>query len=142
MLDLKLIRANPENLDQSLAKRGKEPVAKRLLELDAQYRQSLTDLQELQTERNQLAKQFGEAKRQGHDTTDLANRAEQVKQKVALLEQQNATFQEQLHAEVASLPNLVAVDVPIGQDETQNVEIRRNGIPPAFNYPAQAHFDL
>ncbi len=142
MLDIKIIRNNPEALDQSLRKRGKEPLAQHLLTIDSQYRQALTELQDLQTQRNQIAKQFGEAKRKGEDTTSLGAQAEQLKQRMAELEALSSTKQEHLHQDLASIPNWVADDVPEGLDETGNVELRRHGIPKTFDYEVKAHFDL
>jgi seryl-tRNA synthetase len=142
MLDIRVIRTNPDLLDKSLQKRGKEPIAARLLALDAQSRQAITELQDLQTQRNQIAKQFGEAKRQGLDTVELAQRAEKIKQQMAELEHQSSALQEDLHNELSAIPNLVAEDVPVGTDETQNIEAHRVGTPRAFDHPIKAHYDL
>lgn len=142
MLDIRVIRTTPDLLDNSLQKRGKEPIAARLLTLDSQYRQAITELQELQTQRNQIAKQFGEAKRQGLETTELAQRAEKIKQQMTELEQQSSALQEELYNELSAIPNFVAEDVPVGIDETQNLEIRRIGTPRDFDHPAKAHYDL
>lgn len=142
MLDIKIIRNNPEVLDLSLRKRGKEPLSSHLLSLDSQYRQALTELQDLQSQRNQTAKQFGEAKRRGEDTTVLSEQAEKIKQRMVELEGVSSQLQEQLHQELSTIPNWVAQDVPEGLDETQNVEFRRHGTPKTFDFDVKAHFDL
>ena len=79
MLDLKLIRAQPEILDQALQRRGKSPASKEILSLDACHRAGLTALQTCQTNRNALAKQFGEAKRKGEDTAALSAESDHLK---------------------------------------------------------------
>jgi seryl-tRNA synthetase len=142
MLDIKIIRNNPDILDLSLRKRGKEPQAFHILDLDRQYRQALTELQELQTQRNQIAKQFGEAKRKGEDTTQLSQQADHVKQQIAGLEGISSALQNQLYTELAGIPNLVANDVPEGIDESQNIEIRRYGSPKVYTHEIKTHFEL
>jgi seryl-tRNA synthetase len=142
MLDIKVIRNNPEALDLSLQQRGKEPIAQHLLSLDSQNRQTLTELQDLQSKRNLIAKQFGEAKRKGEDTTALGNQADQIKQRMAELELLSSRYQEELTHELSVIPNWVGADVPEGLDETQNVEIRRHGTPKTFDFDVKAHFDL
>lgn len=142
MLDIKLIRNHPEALDLSLRKRGKEPLSSHLLALDSQSRQALTELQELQTQRNQTAKLFGEAKRKGEDTSALGEQAEKIKHRMAELEALSSKSQDQLQAELSMVPNLVAEDVPEGADETHNVEIRRHGNPKTFSFDVKAHFEL
>lgn len=142
MLDLKLIRANPEILDIALKRRGKEPLAQHLLAMDESYRTIRTELQQFQTKRNQLAKEFGAAKRTGQDTSELAEQAEQVKTTISSLEAQANGLNQTLTAELSGIPNLVAMDVPDGSDETANVEVRRFGEVPVFDFEPKAHFDL
>lgn len=142
MLDLKLIRNNPELLDHALTRRGKSPIAATLLEIDSKNRQVLTELQNLQNRRNQVAKLFGEAKKKGEDTTTLANQAEEIKLKVAVLEAQSNELQLQLNQELAIIPNIPEQDVPEGPDESANVEIRRFGTPKSFDFQVKSHFEL
>lgn len=142
MLDIKIIRQTPEALDAALSRRGKEPMAAAILALDHEHRTLQAEVQALQTTRNAIAKQFGDAKRQGLDTAQLAQQADDVKQQLASCESQAQALQEKLTFELSSLPNIPAMDVPEGHDETQNVEIRRYGHPPRFDFEPQAHFDL
>lgn len=142
MLDLKLIRNNPELLDHALTRRGKPPIAATLLEIDSKNRQVLTELQNLQSQRNQIAKQFGETKKKGEDTTALSNQAEEIKVKVAELEAQSNKLQLQLNQELAIIPNIPEQDVPEGLDESLNVEVRRFGTPKSFGFEVKSHFEL
>lgn len=142
MHDLKLIRSNPEILDASMKRRGKDPVSARILRIDESNRAITTELQELQSRRNQIAKSFGEAKRTGQDTTALAAEADAIKSKIADLEAKSAELSQQLHDEVSALPNLVDADTPDGLDESANVEIRKVGEPRAFDFEPKAHYDL
>lgn len=142
MHDLKLIRTTPDVLDASLKRRGKDPLSAKILELDEANRAVTTELQDLQSRRNQIAKSFGEAKRTNQDTTELAAEADQVKSKIAELEEKASEFGKILHDELSGIPNLVGADTPDGLDESQNVEIRKVGTPPTFNFEPKAHYDL
>lgn len=142
MLDLKLIRNQPELLDEALTRRGKSPVAATILEIDTKNRQLLTELQGLQSQRNQIAKLFGEAKRKGEDTTELAGRAEEIKSRISDLESLGQQFQAELIQELEAIPNIPAEDVPTGKDESGNVELRRFGTPKTFDFEVKSHFEI
>ena len=142
MHDLKLIRSNPEILDASMKRRGKGHVSGSILKIDEANRAVTTELQELQSRRNQIAKSFGEAKRTGQDTTALAAEADTIKSKITELEAKSAELSQQLHDEVSGLPNLVGADTPDGLDESANVEIRKVGEPRSFDFEPKAHYDL
>jgi seryl-tRNA synthetase len=144
MHDIKAIRENPAAFDAGLARRGLAPQSPSLLAIDAQRRELLTKLQDSQNRRNALSKDVGEAMKKG----DKA-RAEEIKAEVAKLkefiasgEEQERQIDEQLTTALASIPNLPLEDVPDGVDEQGNVEVRRWGARPGFNYEPQQHFDI
>ncbi len=148
MLDLKLIRDNPEILKTALMARGQsEDAAATLLEtiqdLDNQRRQQITALQEAQTRRNQISKQVGKAKAEKRDDEAEALMAEIAGLKEAI---QNAEADEkaltaELEGTLAGIPNLPFEDVPVG-DESANAEIRRWGEKPTFDFTPRQHFEL
>lgn len=142
MHDIKLIRTTPDLLDKSQARRGKKPHAQEILGLDTQHRQMQTELQDLQTRRNQIAQQFGEAKKKGEDTTPLSTEAEKIKTALGDLDEQTAHIHKKLTLLLSSLPNMAAADVPEGLEESDNVEIRRVGTPRVFDFTPKAHYDL
>jgi seryl-tRNA synthetase len=142
MLDLKLIRTHPEILDQALHRRGKPPVTKELLPLDAQHRTALTELQTCQTKRNKLAKEFGEAKQKGADTSALSADSELLKAEIVRWEKEAEGYERDLNDLLACLPNIPAQDVPEGKDESENKVVRTVGTIPTFDFTPQSHFDL
>jgi seryl-tRNA synthetase len=142
MLDLKLIRTEPEVLDVALKKRGKDPLSKEILELDTRYRASLTELQNCQTRRNAIAKEFGEAKRKGEDTTALSTESDKLKSEMPRLEKEVEQLQTSLQDILDILPNLPAADVPEGKDESENKVIRTVGNIPQFSFTPKSHFEL
>jgi seryl-tRNA synthetase len=142
MHDLKLIRDDPEGFDRALARRGLEPLAESLLALDRERREALTRAQEIQSRRNKLAKEVGEAKRKGADSTVLLAEAERGKVEQAEAESRATELGEELDGWLASLPNLPAPEVPDGRDESANQEIRRVGEPRSFDFRPKTHDEI
>ncbi|HZB90183.1 MAG TPA: serine--tRNA ligase [Stellaceae bacterium] len=139
MFDLKWIRDNPEAYDRGLARRSAPAAAAGLLALDQRWREAQTGAEQLQAERNKLAKEIGAAKAQGRDPSDILRRVGESKERQAALEADAGALKAELDRALAALPNLPAEDVPEGLDETHNRLIRQHGIPPAFAFAAQDH---
>ena len=142
MIDIRLIRTHPDLLDQGLQRRGKQPLAAVILDIDQRHRHAVTESQKIQTLRNQLAKEFGRARAKGEDTTTLAQQSEQLKEQLHHLEQQATILEQELHQILSELPNLPAEDCPEGHDEQDNVLIRHVGSPRVFEFEPKPHDDL
>jgi len=142
MFDAKWIRDNPDAFDAGLGRRGLPPEAARVLELDRLRRESQAAAQEIQAERNKLSKEIGAAKGRGEDTGGLMQRVAELKDKLAGAEDAARGRDADLEAALAQIPNLPAADVPDGADESANVELRRWGEPPSFDFKAKQHFEL
>lgn len=144
MHDLRSIRENPEAFDASLARRGAEPAAARIVELDERRRAVTTQVQEAQARRNEASKAIGAAMGKGDAAAADALKAEvaQLKDTMPALEEEDRALSSELDALLAALPNLPAEDVPSGEDEKDNVEIARWGEPRAFAFEAKEHADL
>jgi seryl-tRNA synthetase len=148
VLDLKLIRDNPEILMNALMARGQsEDAADTLLESiqekDNQRRQQITALQEAQTKRNHISKQVGKAKAEKREADAEALMAEMagLKDMIAEAEGEEKALTAELEDVLAGIPNIPFEDVPVG-DESANTEIRRWGEPPTFNFAPKQHFEL
>ena len=142
MHDIRLIRDDPAEFDRRLARRGAAPAAARLLELDAERRTLLTELQSREAERNAASKEIGRLKREGGDAQAAIDRVARLKDDIQAGRERERALAEELDAALARLPNAVADDVPDGPDESANVELRRRGEPPAFDFPAKDHVEL
>jgi len=129
MLDIKLIRDNPEALDAALKRRNAPAQAAPLLAIDAERRAAQTELQELQQKRNEASKKIGELKSKGQDAAAAMNEVAQLKSRTAELEEKEKQIGEKLEAALSVIPNIPADDVPNGADEKDNVEQRRFGEP-------------
>ena len=142
MHDIKLIRENPEAFDEGLKRRGLPPQAAQLVALDQRRREQLTRAQEIQAERNKLSKEIGQAKARGEDAADIMARVSESKAEEAAAEEAAKKIDEELVHALEVIPNLPFDDVPVGADESANVEVRSWGTPPSFDFEPKQHFDI
>ncbi len=142
MLDLKWIRENPDALDTALARRKAAPLAATVIELDRQNRAVVTELQALQSRRNEVSKQIGGVKAKGGDAAPLMAEVAEIKDKMTALEAEGARLGDEVRNLLLTIPNVLQADVPDGADETGNVEVRRWGTPAAFDFKPKDHADL
>ena len=143
MLDISIIRDNPEKFDKALLSRGAEAMSQQLLTLDETRRVAVSQAQELQTKRNETSKQIGQAKAAKDE--DLAKKlmddVARMKEQLQRAEELEREASQALENALAAIPNIPLEDVPIGTDEDANVEIRKVGTPPQIENPKQ-HFDI
>jgi len=142
MFDIKWIRDNPEAFDEGLARRSLAQLSADLIGLDASRRMAQTKAQEIQTSRNALSKEIGAAKARGEDAADIIAQVSESKQAEADAEHAAATALEQLEAALAGIPNLPFDDVPVGDSEDDNIEVRKWGEPRSFDFEIKDHVDL
>ena len=142
MHDLKFIRETPKAFDAGLLRRGLSPQSGKVLELDAERRKVQTDLQDMLQRRNEASRAVGEKKKKGDDADALVAEVQGLKEKIAAAEGTERAIGTRLDEILADLPNLPAPDVPDGEDEYDNEEIRRHGEPVRPAFQAKEHFDL
>lgn len=142
MHDIKLIRDNPEAFDAGLAKRGLPAQSAALLDLDARRRTAQTRAQEVQAKRNALSKEIGQKKAKGEDASEIMAEVARSKDEQAAAEEEAKQAAAELDAALATIPNIPAVDVPVGPDESANVEISRWGEPVPMAFPPKEHFEI
>src|SRR5271155_2241894 len=146
MHDIRLIRENPEAFDEGLRRRGLSPRAESLIALDERRRAAIAALQHAQERRNAASKQIGAAMARKDTVAAEDFRAEvaAAKAKMPELEAAEREALAALESELAAIPNLPLADTPDGKDESDNVELRRWGAPPALegmNKPRE-HFEI
>ncbi|MBO6525628.1 serine--tRNA ligase [Erythrobacter sp.] len=144
MHDIAFIRANPSDFDAALARRGAEPVADRIIALDAKKREAATKVQQAQSRRNEASKAIGQAMGQGDKDKAEALKAEVAEIKASMPEWEEAerAAGKELKDLLAILPNLPAEDVPQGADETDNVEQHQWGTKREFDFEPKEHADI
>ncbi|GAB5389636.1 MAG: serine--tRNA ligase [Alphaproteobacteria bacterium] len=131
MLDLKWVRDNPDALDDALKRRHADPLSAELLSRDAERRAVLTELQDLQERRNSASREVGELFKSGkaEQANVLKEEVAGIKTRLQELEQQERDLGAAVDGMLAAIPNIPADDVPEGEDEDQNEELRRIGTP-------------
>src|SRR5829696_2489974 len=143
MHDIRFIRENAAAFDQGLVRRGLEPLSEHLLALDDRRRAAIAALQASQERRNALSKEIGQAKARKDEGRAQALMAEvaALKEAIPQAEAEEKAAAKDLEDELAAIPNTPGPDVPVGSDETANVERHRFGKPRNLA-EARQHFEL
>ena len=144
MLVLELIRKNPEFVKERLKTRGEgfEELVDKVMELDHERRSILRELESLRAERNAKSKEIGMLKRKGEDTSSLEEEVKKIKESIEAYEEKLASVEEKLRDLMLRIPNLPHKSVPIGKDESENVEVRRWGKPKDFSFEPRPHWEI
>jgi seryl-tRNA synthetase len=141
MHDLRAIREEPDFYDRNWARRKLPPQSPAILKLDEERRALQTELQVLQQQRNEKSKEIGKIKAQKGNAQAIMDEVAAMKEKMTALEQREVALAESLNLLLATLPNMLADDVPDGPDESHNKEVRKVGEPPRKN-DTRDHVDI
>ena len=143
MLDIKRIRQNPEALTEAMRKRrGKGADVSGLIELDAKRRELMQEAEQLKARRNEESAKVPAMKKAGQDTTELMAEMKKVGAQIKELDEKIAAMDEEMNSMLLSIPNIPHESVPEGADDQDNVEMRRWGEVPSFDYEPKAHWDI
>ncbi|MEA2824404.1 MAG: seryl-tRNA synthetase [Alphaproteobacteria bacterium] len=144
MHDIKSIRDDPQAFDEGLKRRGLAPMSGDVLKADVELRAVLTKLQQAQARRNEASKLIGHAKAKKDEAQASALMAEVagLKDEIQKGEEEERRLKEQLDKKLAEIPNLPAADVPVGPDESANVELRRWSEKPGIPFKPKEHYEL
>ena len=138
MHNIEFIRSNPDDFDLAMKRRGyEEKLSDKILLLDNQVRNHKTELQDLLTQKNNIAKEIGAAKSQGQDIKPILEKAESIKKQIQSFEENKA--EQELNELLASLPNILSDDVDDGDSEEDNIEIRKVGTIKQFDFKPLEH---
>lgn len=146
MLDAKLLRSELSTIAESLKVKGFELNCDEFLSLESQRKELQLNAEKIQQERNAYAKSMGkligQAKANGEDIEPLKARGDELKKASADADAALAVVQNQLDSLLQGMPNIPDASVPAGQDEEDNVEVRRWGTPKSFDFEVKDHVDL
>ena len=143
MLDLRFVRQNPEVVRAALRRRRvEEGDLDALLEADARWRRDLQRLEELRAQRNETSEAIGRLRRQGADASELIAAMRRVGETIKELEERVRRLEQEIQERLLRIPMIPDPDVPEGDDADDNVEVRRWGEPPRFDFEPKAHWDL
>ena len=142
MLDIQLLRTQIDTVAARLAARGMQLDTAAFQALEDERKQTQTRTQELQARRNALSKQIGMLKGKGEDASGVMAEVGQLGDELKACEQALPVLLERMNAFLATLPNLPQEDVPVGADESGNVEVRRWGSPRSYDFEVRDHVDV
>lgn len=145
MLDIRLIRENPERVRENLKKRGDAALLKQLEDLirhDEQWRLLLTQVNELRHKRRVVTEEIAKLKKEGKDTEEKVNEAKSIPEKISDLEKTVEAQKEKANSLLYRLPNLLHESVPVGKDESSNETVRVVGKPLKFGFSAKNHLEI
>ena len=144
MLDLNFIRENPDLVKAKLADLNMEAPIDEILQLDGQRRELLKEVEALRQERNVGSKAIGQLMREGkkEEAEARKQRMSEVGAEIGQLDERLRLIETELHEQQLYVPNMPGPNVPVGPTEAYNVEVRRWGDPPSFDFEPQAHWDL
>ncbi|MBQ6808386.1 MAG: serine--tRNA ligase [Firmicutes bacterium] len=142
MLDLKFVRSNPQVVIDALAKRGGKISLDGFLSLEEERRSILGQVEEMKSRRNATSKQVGLMKKNGEDATALMEEARQLGDEIAALDKRLAEVEDALKEQLLNIPNIPHESVPEGVDDAANIEQRRWGEQPSFDFEVKNHWDI
>ncbi len=145
MLDIKMIRENPEMVRSNLARRNDPEILRmfdELIEYDKSWRRYFAEANELRSQRNRITEEIARLKKQGLDVTEKLREAAAIPARIKEIESKMQEYREKMDYILMRLPNLMDDSVPFGKDENDNVVIRTWGEIRTFNFNAKDHIDL
>ena len=142
MLDIKLIRSNPEKVKEALEKRKEKINLDEILELDQKRRELLSETDSLKEKRNTVSEEIGKLKREKTDAQEKILAMREVSAKIKELDTQMKEIEEKINNVLLEIPNLPHESVPVGEDEKDSVEVRKWGEPREFDFIPLPHWDI
>ena len=142
MHDLSFFRNNFDRIAERLATRGNIAGLEQFQELDRSRRAAISRVEQLKASRNAESAEIAKLKRAGEDTAERQKQVRAIGEEIAALDEQVKTLDEQFRDLLSGIPNVPQEDVPVGRSAEDNVEVRRCGTPPQFDFEPKAHWDL
>ena len=144
MLDIKLIRENPEKVKAAMKTRNKDmdAIVDEILAIDKQVRELTQKADALKAEQNAASKQIPQIKKEGGDISQIMARMNAIKEEVKVLDADKAELAAKQKTMMYEFPNVPSDTTPVGKDDSENVEVRRWGEPRQFDFEAKAHWDI
>ena len=144
MLDLNFVRENLPLVEEKLRQRGMDPAAvlKDFWEVDTRRRQAITESETLKARRNRASEEIAKLKKAGQDANAQINETKDLREQIQEREKVAAELETQLQGILAGIPNLPNASVPVGKSAEDNVEVRRWGTAPKFDFAPKPHWEL
>ncbi|MBQ3497773.1 MAG: serine--tRNA ligase [Clostridia bacterium] len=144
MLDIRIIRENPQLVKDAMKKRNKDmdALVDEVLAIDVQRRELTVKLDQLKQEQNAASREIPKIKKEGGDISAIMARMNEIKETVKSGDVQLSELEAKQQKIMYEFPNIPNPTIPVGKDDSDNVEIRRWGEPTAFDFEPKAHWDI
>ncbi len=143
MIDIKILRNEPEKLIEALKRRKETRIdVEGLVALDSKRRETLFEVEQMKSRQNEVSKQIPQLKKEGKDTTDIFAEMKILSEDIKKLNDQIRELDEQIDTIMYTIPNIANPTVPEGDTDEDNIEIRRYLEPTTFDFEPKAHWDL
>ena len=142
MLDIKILRTEPERIKEALKNRNNDLDIEPAIQLDKERRALLTSVEQKKAEQNKISKQIPQLKKAGEDTSAIFAEMKELSNEIKEDDEKVRDIDEKLRAFMLRIPNIPNKEVPVGKDDSENVEIRKYGEPRKFDFEPKAHWDI
>lgn len=142
MLDIKILRTEPEKIREALRKRNNDLDITPAIELDKQRREILSEVEKKKAQQNEISKKIPQMKKAGEDTTEIFKEMKDLSNEIKVDDDKVREIDAQLRDYMLRIPNIPNETCPVGNDDADNVELRRNGTPREFSFEPKAHWDI
>lgn len=142
MLDIKILRTEPERIREALKKRNNDLDITPAIELDQKRRALLVEVEQKKAKQNEISKKVPAMKKAGEDTTQLFADMRALSNEISELDKQVTVVDDELRAFMLRIPNIPNSEIPVGADDNDNVEVRRYMEPKQFDFEPKAHWDI
>ena len=142
MLDIKILRSEPDRIREALKKRNNDLDITPAIELDIARREILTDVEKKKSKQNEISKKIPQMKKNGEDTAAIFAEMKELSNEIKEDDEKVREIDNKLRDYMLRIPNIPCDDCPVGNDDNDNLEIRRNGTPREFTFEPKPHWDL
>ena len=144
MLDIRLIRENPEKVKAAMKTRNKDmdALVDEILDIDKKVRELTQKADALKSQQNAASKDIPRIKKEGGDISEIMTRMNAIKEEVKVLDSEKNELAAKQKTMMYEFPNVPSAETPIGKDDSENVEIRKFGEPRKFDFEPKAHWDI
>ena len=147
MIDIKLLRENPELVKENIKKKFKEDklvIVDKILKLDKQWKKAKKEEEELRAERNKISENINQLMKGGKksEAEKLIKSAKKIPSEIEKLGAKRKVFEDKMQEMISSVPNIMSENVPLGKDDSENVVEKEYGKPRKFSFPIKSHAEL
>lgn len=142
MLDIKILRQEPEKIKQALINRNSDLDISPAIELDKKRREIISDVEIKKAKQNEISKKIPQMKKNGEDVSPIFAEMKELSNEIKAQDDQVREIDEKLRDFMLKIPNIPSDTAPVGKDDSENIEVRRFGEPTKFDFEPKAHWDI